>query len=595
MPDLQSMTPGQILADASVADFITTLGLGIAEAQTALDANSVNQLPEFVKPLPSLGGRSLIELGLSPAFYHYQHADLTCSLQLSLKVGENLSVGVGLNGSYGAGGESSSSESASESESESGTSSSTTERSAEMEVTSTSTGTVSIGGQDFPLTGPDALARIRALREAVTGDADAGVPRMLYEAPRDSFEITTDAPEDQVVTTDRTIAFLGAGFARGIIRIDSNTDTSYRLNDTLTIDTTAQTDLDAYADHVAARIDDDAGFEAAAFPAGTAIARIFFETDEQDIVVFTAEGEVRNQDALHVLEEIADMSRDNGAHLNVVGHTDQQAYPGGLTVSDGANLALGQRRADTVHDRLLAYGAPAGNITATSNGVVDARTAGGPADQVRWRCVDILFDPLIAFVTVKATTATATLEGVTPEDLTAPLETGNAWIHAFRPRALELAGSSVTIDGTEFELSGVAGGGAETGSPEAFAHNLEASINANGSVGYTSSADANVVTVYGRSSPFTLTMYTTESREMRLSGTEGITVTREFSRTSESSSESSESSNSTVAFGATVDVRYARQFESTITGNSSITARLVSIPAPPQFLEVIQDFLTEDG
>lgn len=595
MPDLQSMTPGQVLADASVADFITSLGLGIAEAQTALDANSINQLPEFVRPIDSLGGRSLIELGLSPAFYHYQHADLSCSLQLTLKVSENLSVGVGVSGSYGAGGESSSSDSSSTSETESGSSTSTTERTAEMEVTSSSTGTIGVGGRDFPLTGPDALARIRTLQDAVTADDSAGVARLLYDPPRDSFEITTDAPEDQVATTERTVAFLGTGFARGILRIDADADTSYRLNDSLTVDTTAQGDLDAYADHVAALIDADPGFEARAYPAGTPIARIFFETGRHRIVVFTAEGELRNDGALHELQGIADMSRQRGTRLRIVGHTDQQPYPGGAAVSDEANLALGQRRADAVRDQLLAYRAPAGNLDASSNGVADARRAGGPADQVRWRNADILFDPPMATVLVRATNATARLEGVTPEDLTAPPDTGNAWVHVFNPRPLELSGRSVTIDGTAFALSGAAGGGAEADTPEAHAHQLAASINAESATGFTASADGNVVTVYGKDSPFTLTLYTTESRQMRLSGSEGVTVTREFTRTSESSSDSSRESKSTVAFGATVDVRYARQFESTVTGNSSITARLTSIPAPPQFLEVVQDYLAEDG
>lgn len=595
MPDLQSMTPGQILADASVADFITALGLGIAEAQTALDTNSVNQLPEFVRPLEALGGRSLLDLGLSPAFYHYQHADLTCSLQLTLKVGENFSAGVGLNGSFGSDGTSTSEESESTSETESGTSSETSERSAQLEVTSSSTGGLTVGGRTFALTGDDPLARIRALRGSVTADPAAGVPRVLYEAPRDSFEITTGAPESRVVTTDRTVAFVGTGFARGLIRIDTNEDTSYQLNDTLTVDTTAQADLDAYAAHVAAQISATSGFEATASSIDTSLFRVHFETGDQAITTFTAEGAERNRTVHSTLEGLGRMSRDRDMRLRVVGHTDQQTYPGGRAVSDRANLALGQRRADAVRDELISYGASPGNIIATSDGVASARAAGGPADQVRWRNADISFDPPILYVLVRATSATASLTDVTPDDLTPPLSTGNAWIHLLIPQAVSLSGESVTIDGTEFALSGAAGGGHAADSDESFAHNLAASITANTAVDFTASADANVVTVYRKSSPFTLTMYTVEEREMSISGTEGVTVTREFTRTSSSSNESTSTGNSTVAFGATVDVRYSRQYETTITGNSSITARLVSIPAPPQFLETIQDFLSQEG
>ncbi len=35
----------------------------------------MNQIAEFVEPREGLGGRSLLDLGLSPAFYHFQHAD----------------------------------------------------------------------------------------------------------------------------------------------------------------------------------------------------------------------------------------------------------------------------------------------------------------------------------------------------------------------------------------------------------------------------------------------------------------------------------------------------------------------------------------
>ena len=593
MPDLETMTPGQILADASVADFIKSLGLAIAEAQTALDANSVNQIPEFVKPIEAMGGKTLLDLGLSPAFYHYQHADLTCSLQLTLKVGTNLNVGVGLNGSYGAGGTSTSSGTTSETESESGSSSSTSEKSAQVRVTSSSTGSLAVGDRRFALTGPDALSRIRALQDAVTGDATAGVPRALYEAPDDTFTITTDAPASRVVTTNRTVAFTGAGFASGFIRIDSNTDTEYGLNAGSTVTTTAQADLDAYATHVAAQISAVSGFRATAYPAGVPIERVHFRTGRHNIEQFTAEGEARNDGLRDTLEGIAQMVIATGLRIEVVGHTDTQPYPGGTAASDEANRALGDRRAAEVRDALLSYGAPPANIVAVpSTGVQDARAAGGAADQVRWRNADIRFADPMRLVIVHATGTTPSLEDVTPDNLTPPARPGNAWFYLYKPRAESLSGRQVTIDGTAFPLSGAAAGeGAGSGTPQAHARNLATSINGNSALDYTASADANVVTVYRKTSPFTLTLYSTESRDVTLSGTEGVTVSRQFSRTSSSSGSTNETSNSTVAFGGTIDVRYGRQFETTITGNSSITARLVSIPAPPQFLEAIRDFL----
>ena len=92
MADYDGLKPGEILADASVAEFISRLGLGIAEAQRALDENSIDQLAEFTKARDDLNGKTLLDLGLMPAFYHYQFADLSCSLQLSLKVQKSTGV-----------------------------------------------------------------------------------------------------------------------------------------------------------------------------------------------------------------------------------------------------------------------------------------------------------------------------------------------------------------------------------------------------------------------------------------------------------------------------------------------------------------------
>ncbi|MCL1487199.1 MAG: hypothetical protein MH186_04305 [Marinobacter sp.] len=63
MPDIKEMTPGEILADSSVATFISELGKGIAAAQVDLDNNSIRQIEAFTTRRPDLGGRSLLDLG----------------------------------------------------------------------------------------------------------------------------------------------------------------------------------------------------------------------------------------------------------------------------------------------------------------------------------------------------------------------------------------------------------------------------------------------------------------------------------------------------------------------------------------------------
>jgi hypothetical protein len=150
MVDYDGLTPGQVLADASVAEFIKNLGLGIAEAQKALDDNSVDQIAEFIEPREGLGGRTLLDMGLSPAFYHYQHADLACSLQLSLRVEKDLSLGLNLSGSLNDTSTESGDSSTTETSTESGSSTRSETRQASLEITSASAGSLSVGGQAFP-------------------------------------------------------------------------------------------------------------------------------------------------------------------------------------------------------------------------------------------------------------------------------------------------------------------------------------------------------------------------------------------------------------------------------------------------------------
>ena len=80
---------------------------------------------------------------------------------------------------------------------------------------------------------------------------------------------------------------------------------------------------------------------------------------------------------------------------------------------------------------------------------------------------------------------------------------------------------------------------------------------------------------------------------MRVSSSESITVTEQFERTSAQRETQRRTGNHTVAVGATFSMHESKKFELEVTGNSSISARLVSIPAPPEFLETIRTFLEE--
>ena len=433
--EIDEMTPGQILADANVADFIGQLGLSIAEAQRALDENSISQIAAFLEPRESLADKSLLDLGLSPAFYHYQHADIACALQINLRVEKDLSVGLNLNGSLNDAQTSESESESSSSETSSGSSQQSLTRTANVSVQSASTGQLTINGRDFALDGDDPFARIRNLQKAVTSDATVGVPRLLYETTPQNFTITSDPLTEKIHVGSNTVAFIGGGFDRALIQIDANVDTVYNLDDSpaVSVASTAQADLAAYANHVDALISAE-GYETFLFEPGHYLKRFHYNTNDSHLEEFTDNSIDRNEDYDDELRLVAQMATQQGLTLEIRGWADAQQFRG--APGPASNLRLSDDRAKDVMRRLSDRGVPAGNMTANPNGDADAladvNSNGGPRNNINFRKTEIFAVGRTAFwLLVKSPSSALNLNAVTPNKLTLPLTSGNGFFYLY--------------------------------------------------------------------------------------------------------------------------------------------------------------------
>jgi len=85
---------GSALGKVDLGATISSMGIGIAKAQQALDNNSINQLLALKSPQDDLAGRSLLEMGFIPAFYHFQSATLSASVALSMEVSQETEFGL---------------------------------------------------------------------------------------------------------------------------------------------------------------------------------------------------------------------------------------------------------------------------------------------------------------------------------------------------------------------------------------------------------------------------------------------------------------------------------------------------------------------
>lgn len=161
--------PGAILADVKIATFVEEMALGIAHAQRRLDRNSVKMAIEMAKqPYDELNGKTLLQCGLSPAFYHFPEMELKVSMMLRIREERDETKTIGLHGSGG---------------NQSGYSKNTT-----------SMGTATLRVTHRPATAARALVDVTAVArgELVVGETTFGIVTTAGDAPGGQEEVLFD-------------------------------------------------------------------------------------------------------------------------------------------------------------------------------------------------------------------------------------------------------------------------------------------------------------------------------------------------------------------------------------------------------------------
>ena len=284
---------------------------------------------------------------------------------------------------------------------------------------------------------------------------------------------------------------------------------------------------------------------------------------------------------------------------------------------------LATRRIKSVRQDLIALGVPAGQVAEPNIVTISAVVEQKPGEKVRdgdnigedrWavqdkpnstkdgalRIAEIVLDGNDAdYVFVAGDAGHAINKSQVKNDqLANPKSDDNGFVFVGQATInvdLTTGGRKIVIKQTDFPLKGdppPAGSGFGAHSPEAYALNLANDVNLNQAVQVKAWATGNVCNLANGGDTFGLLLVTSESREIELKGTSDVVVTSQFSKTQTITKQEAATGNRTVAVGATLNARFSKQFDQTITGNSTISAKLVAIPAPPQFLDQIKAFLT---
>lgn len=100
MPDETTVT--RTLLEAPLPELIQRLGLAVAQAQTALDQNSIAVATSLAETRVTIGEEefSLLELGFTPTFYAFTEATVEAKVTFSVQMSEEFTVGGELSVSY---------------------------------------------------------------------------------------------------------------------------------------------------------------------------------------------------------------------------------------------------------------------------------------------------------------------------------------------------------------------------------------------------------------------------------------------------------------------------------------------------------------
>lgn len=585
MAKLDELSPGQILADASVAQFIQAMGVSIAEAQKQLDLNSLAQVAEYTAPREGLAGKSLLQLGLSPPFYHYQHADLTVSMQLLMKVGNSETFGIGGKIEYGF-------------DKGSGGSSAGKARQAQIKL-SKLPASVSVDGKKLDATGDDLESAGEALAKLLR-KPEGAFDLALVDSPSKSIGVERVPPTaTNPVLTPGAVAFLPTGARDSALLRISTTPTAgqsldFVLDASTTVTVPAGADARDFASKVQQAIDAETGYKArlvsetgtGAPSAPGALAIALFDTGQDKLLPA----------ALSELEKFAQtMSGALSRPLAVFGYADVRG-------STDDNLKLGKRRAASVaaHLRHLKF-TDVTETDATDLGEARWTGTGTPANNAQFRRAEVRDRNGSAhYIAIEAEGSTRLQETPTP-DKTAADATGDGFVVVSRAAALPVDATQLKLitPATSFDLSGAA---VNTGtenlavdSPQAHAFNLAKAINAKSAdTKVRATRRGSVVVLASTDDAVLIDLVLLGSKAVELKAENGASISKPLPATTDSSAAAdkpADQTKRTFAIGASVDFRTSRMFETSVNGNSSISARLVSVPAPVEFLDEIRKFL----
>ncbi|HAA16837.1 MAG TPA: hypothetical protein DCE41_36045 [Cytophagales bacterium] len=575
-----------ILQEADVSDIVKSLALGIAEAQKQLDDNSVKQALILADPDKGIKGKSLLELGFTPAFYHFQYADISASISLKMKLNTDFELKLSASVDY---------------DRQGGISEESLDYLKETESASHREGFTS--SRQFLHTASESES-LKINKQTVQMDQSEGAVSKVQKFNQDLRQVT-DVERVRTSILAKELA-VNSGSDTGVVISNSSgyvtitlprqEDKDWGLYKMSLYDGTSTVDLDGGTNTFSVNTDyattfgaaktaqgagnligfSSAGFRLKDAASDTALVHRFgFDLDNVDFGFNT------NPSSSLPFELLAEILKtDSTAKIRITGYTD------GSGDSD-YNEDLSDRRAAHMAEWFIANGATESQIATDGKGEEGAPDG---VQDVTYRRVTVELisgSDYLYFSDANFTASSAITTGSIPQNVWLVKEAKYASTPDSSTVGIGLGTSSATLSANTY---------ADLSSKLA----AETYINDN----YAQETVNNVHYLLHNESTLKHIAYSSTQEEIEI-----VNTSQEASQTNtnDTSFRLDETENnktrilkeadkienpSTLAVGGSVDFRTSRQFEVSAEGNSAVSARLVSLPAPPEFLDEIKSYLS---
>ena len=579
----------EILQQVDVTEIISSLATGIAEAQTKLDNNSIKQAIALADPNNGVGGKSLIELGFMPAFYHFQYADVSAEIDLRMRIKTDFELNVDLYANYSKQGgftkekmdflredhESKQRKEYKSSKSVATTASNEEElyvdgQAVQMNMTEGSVHRV----EDFR----NQLLEVNEVDKAsVSVDAES-VSVSISESSTTIADyingyIVVTVPEDLTDTEAvLKVTEYGTGNAINISGDDIDITASFtEVRDSLV--STLTTDL-LYLlafDGSTVYKKDGSDYE----------LEVFFETAKDNVVVALDEaqdGKDNPSTKVFLQHLVTILKNDPNCKIKITGYTDGVG-------SENDNIQLSKDRSISAKEWFNGQGIP--DIQIATKWVGESEATDGIEDiNFRKVKIEIISNGDYFYMQLPGADTIASMTAYTDA-----LKAGIVW-GVDGTATLADTDLFIILDGTTYPIENISSiadfESKFTGSLIADKFSLTKSEN----TAYLLHNDATLkYTVFSNTKEdYEFTHGSSQSSDFSGEETKYFVDETVSQKTLIKKDAESLNNPSTVAVGGSVNVRVARQFEMEVKGNTKVSARLVSLPSPPEFLDEIKEY-----